>query len=277
MTVSNYDNAGAHKRILAFLIDAFFASFLRVLLQLIFIPLSLQKEYRTALEKFTELFPQVTMKTVSSIHINYVLTTPIYTVFLRGMLLFTFTGMCYSLISYLFFNKTIGQKLLSLKVVNFKDSETKVAKIKYILKAILTPVPVIWLAHSIFYFMLYLLNFHLLIQTDRISIKIIAFFVKYANPFILMTVGVFFLLFWYGLYFITEKKILVDFLTMTRVIDIRKTKEYMMNNNSNSFVIEFGDKIIKKMEILNSYITNLNSKCFTRIKNIFTKKEKKDK
>ena len=277
MAVLNYDNANAHKRIIAFLIDAFLTSFLRVILQLIFIPLSLQKEYRTAIKKFTEMFPQITIRTVSSIHINYILTTPIYTVILRGMLLFTFTGMIYSAISYLVFKQTLGQKLLSLKLVNYKDNGTAVSKIQYIFKAILTPFPVIWFAHSLFFFVLYLFNFHMLIPANRLSLKIITFFVKYSNPFILMTIATVFLLFWYGLYFITNRTILVDFITRTRIIDIRKTKEYLMNQTGKSLVIEFGDKLIKKMETLNNYITSLNNKCFTRIKNIFTKKDKKDK
>ena len=92
-----------------------------------------------------------------------------------------------------------------------------------------------------------------------------------------MTIATVFLLFWYGLYFITNRTILVDFITRTRIIDIRKTKEYLMNQTGKSLVIEFGDKLIKKMETLNNNITSLNNKCFTRIKNIFTKKDKKDK
>lgn len=261
-------NAKSTKRIWGFAIDIFFSNFFRMLfLQTFVLAEKNIKKYNDFLANFKETFGSVSFFEARDYHIRYFVESDVFSYFVRFLIIFLFTGVLYNLICYVFLGSTLGQKFLSLKLVNIKD-DNKPNIFKAIFKAVLVPLPFIMVFVLSSFTVLYLIKFHIYAPTNNsFAAYIIAKVVKISNPFTAALAAVFFALFWYGFYYLNSKGLLLsDVISRTRVIDVKKktTLDLLINKNSSSeeskdFVYVL-DKALANVERFNRYLNSVLTK-----------------
>lgn len=278
-------NAGSTKRTMAFAVDIFFTNFFKMLLLQIFI----LNEYNVVKMKsfkinFDQLFGDFSFSTIKDYHIRYFVENEVFNFFADGIFIFCLTGIIYNFLCYLFFNGTIGQRVFSLKLVNIKG-EGKASIIKKFTKAIYGPLPFISVFILLAFTFLYLINFHIYAPVnENFSAHIIASVVSVSNPYTAGLAAVFFGLFWYGFYFLNNKKLILgDILSGTKVIDERKKRDIDLLLNKTTAIedkdfVYYMDKFMNKMNSLKSFCVKTYEKTLEKAKEFKNKmKNKKSK
>ncbi|MDR0571788.1 MAG: RDD family protein [Rickettsiales bacterium] len=249
------ENAPVTVRILSFIVDVFFANILRTILQSIFVTRQDILNCRKAIEQFASLFPEFKMSEISDYHVFFFTNNKeLFGGFLKVFCIFLFSGIIYNVISYLISKKTIGQKLASLRVKNIGD-ENEPRMYKLMIRSFLTPLPFIVINCLFLGSILNMFGVHKVMLRDRFSLSVLAFIIRISNPFVAGFIAFVFWLFWYNLYFLTNRMILVDFVSCTRVIDKNFTLKLTKDTNGKtelvkeaSLVVEVGDKLVSNIE-----------------------------
>lgn len=250
-------NAKGYKRVISFLIDILFVNFFKTVFLQIFV-LSRKKLIiiQEFFYNFKELFGNIEITRLKDFHIRYIVTNQVFSYFLIAILILCTTGILYDFLCTLILNSsTIGQKIMSLKVVNAKNNE-KPSTLKLLIRAILVPLPIIIAFLLIIFQFLFLINFHLYAPKNSIILKIIIKIVSWSNPYILAIILIFFILFWYNIYYLTNRLILSDILSGTRVVNT-KFKYFSKNNQNEKDIVYFGDKLLSNLERINIYLVNV--------------------
>lgn len=172
-------------------------------------------------QEFVNVFGNVNISDIEDYHIRFIVNSPIYDTFILYIYYIIIVAVLYNFLSYLFFGSTLGQKLLSLKVVNI-NNDNKPNCFKLFLKAILVQFPIKLIYLMIIGQLLYLVNFHKYAPIDGISTEILVNITSISNIYTIGLALFMFLLFWYDIYFITDKLILSDLISRTRVIEAKK-------------------------------------------------------
>lgn len=256
-------NATSGKRIGAFTIDVFFSNFFRMLLlQILVFTETHISNFNNFKVEFNNLFGSISYGEIKDYHIRYFVNSNVFGYFAEGLWLFCFAGALYNFLCYLFFNGTLGQKIISLKLVNLKN-ENNANVFKKLLKAILVPLPFILVFILFSFTFLYLIQFHIYAPVENnFSALIITKLTSISNIFSAILVAVFFALFWYGFYFLNSKNLLLgDIMSGTRVIDKRKKYniDLILNNKKNESdgdFVSFMDRVLSYLEKFNIYLRN---------------------
>lgn len=269
------NNAKGYKRVISFLIDIFFVNFLKTIFLQIFV---LSKRKLIIIQEFfynfKELFGTVEITKLKDFHIRYIVTNQVFSYFLLALLILCITGILYDFLCTLLLNSsTLGQKIMSLKVVNAKNNE-KPNALKLFIRAILIPLPLITAFLLIIFQFLFLVNFHLYAPKSSIILKIIIKMVSWSNPYILAIIIIFFILFWYNIYYLTNRLILSDIISGTRVVST-KFKSFSKENQNEKDIVYFGDKFLNNLERINAYLFNILKNWVKYIKEKFNSTKKK--
>ena len=255
-------NATSSKRVWGFTVDIFFSNFFRMLFLQIFILSSKRmEEYKYFISNFENLFGNVGFFELKDHHIRYFAESGIFKYFVNSLFIVFFTGALYNFLCYVFLGSTFGQRFLSLRLSNIKDDK-KPNIFKALFKAILVPLPFVTVFALSSFTILYLINFHLYIPTKNSKISyIIAKIVAISNPFIAAIAAVFFILFWYGFYYLNTKRLLLsDILSNTRVIDLKKRESINLLINEKNNLLEKKDfvyalgKALDNVEKFNKFL-----------------------
>ena len=263
------NNAGAFKRVIAFLVDSFIITFITTVFTQFFVftkkNLALINE---SSQEFTSLFGDVRFSHIKDYHIRYIVNSPIYDSFVDILLLSFFIAILYNFLCYFFWkSSTLGQKIFSLKVANITNNE-KPNALKLVLKSIMVQLPTKLLYLMVIGQFLYLINFHKYAPNNGFMTWLLSFISSISNIYTISIVIVLLSLFWYGIYFILDRLILGDILSGTRVIE----KSYIEQAKSSSGLGAM-DKILDYLGILNTYLSGVLKKWISMIKNAFTKKK----
>lgn len=271
----DFNNASCSKRISSFIIDSFCVNIFRLILQFIFITSTTIINYRESLEKFKVLFPKFNFMKLKGEQIYFLVNSGVYPLFVRTFIIFTFSGIIYYLLSYYFFQKTIGQKICDLRVTNMKDNNYPKFS-NFILKSLFTTLPFIFLFYAIICQALFVMNFHNEAPRNKFLVRLLISLIKILNPYVILSIISLLILFWFCIFFVTNKYILSDILSRTRTIDENLLLEIYKNKKEDILSLKFGDKFLSKMENTNKKLKDLVRKTFSYIKSKFTriKKEK---
>jgi hypothetical protein len=255
------ENASATVRITSFIFDVFFANILRAILQTVFITREDLSNYKKSIEQFMSLFPEFKMSEISDYHVFFFTNnSELFGGFLKIFCIFLFSGIIYNVISYLISRKTLGQKIASLRVKNIND-ENDPKMYKLMIRSFLTPLPFILINCLFLGSVLNMFNIHKMMLRDRFSLKVIALIIRISNPFTAGFIAFVLWLFWYNLYFLTNRMILLDFISFTRVVDNNfMIKARDIDNDAKltrnaSFVVELGDKLVGNIEKVDNILS----------------------
>jgi hypothetical protein len=243
------------KRMFGFFIDISIVSFLRILLMQMFVVtekrLTSIKEFFT---NFKDMFGAVELNNIQDYHIRYFVNNEIFDYCVDALLLACFSGVVYNFLCFIFLNSsTIGQKFMSLKVVNLSDVK-KPNIFKLLVRAFLIPFPIIVISVLGMFQFLYMIDFHLYAPIkNNIASYIIVKITYVSNPYVIILLAVFFILFWYGMYILTDKLLLSDIISRTKVIKTNNIYD-RTSNGSLKDIVYFGDKFISKIEAFTEYL-----------------------
>jgi uncharacterized RDD family membrane protein YckC len=269
-------NASYPKRVFGFSIDISIVCFLRILFMQIFIITEKHSnKIKEFIADFKDLFGTVQLNNIQDQHIRYFVNSEVFSYCVQALLLACFSGVIYNFLCFVFLkSSTIGQKIMSLKVVNLNNVE-KPSVLKLLFRAFLIPFPIIVVSILGMFQFLYMIDFHLYAPIQgNLASNIIVKITYISNPYTMILSAVFFILFWYGMYLLSDKLLLSDIISRTRVIKINKNYN-VVNSNVDSVkdIVYFGDKFISKIEAFTEY---LNKKLADNL-NYIWKKFKKNK
>ena len=255
------NNAGCFKRMFGFFIDSILITIITTLFTRIFVFTKSNIEaINESAEEFGLLFGKVNIAGIKDYHIRYIAESPFYKSFVTILILSVIIAVLYNFLSYIFLNSsTLGQKIFSLKVVNLRNDE-KPSILKLFIKSILVQFP-----GKLVYFMiigqfLYFINFHLYAPRDGFFNNLMIAVTSISNIYTIgATIFVLFL-FWYDIYFITNRLILSDILSGTRVVRVSE-----VINNTNTFTSAM-DGILAYMERFNAYLRGILKKWWGMIR-----------
>ena len=238
------NNAGCFKRMFGFFIDFILITIITTLFIgiffVVFTKINIEAITNESAEEFGLLFGKVNIADVKDYHIKYTVESLAkslfykignlyYKTFVVMLILSPIIAVLYNFLSYIFLNSsTLGQKVFSLKVVNLRNDE-KPSILKLFIRSILVQFP-----GKLLYFMIIgaslFINFHLYAPRDGFFNSLMIAIIS--NIYTIgVTVFILFL-FWYSIYFITNRLILNDILSGTRVVE-KITSEVI--NNVNTF------------------------------------------
>lgn len=263
------NNAKAFKRVLSFFIDYFFINILVAfgVQKLVFTKKNLESINNT-IGEFKTLFGPVGVSDIKDQHIRFIVNSSVFDCFLYSLLLTFLFAILYNFLSYVFLNSsTVGQKLLSLRVVNMKNDE-KPNKLKMLLKSILVQFPFMLIYIMVICQMLYLINFHLYAPMKNIGTIFMINMTKISNIYTIGIVLVFFFFFWFNIYYITDKLILSDIISRTRVVN---SKIIDINNTNKKDITFYVDKMFDVVEKVNSTLMLWLKKWINYLKSKFKK------
>ena len=260
-------NAGCFKRIFSFFIDSFVITLITTFIVKMFVFTSSRiTEINTARQEFIDAFGVVNIGNIEDYHIRFVVNSPIYDTFILYIYYIIIVAILYNFLSYLFFGSTLGQKLLSLKVVNI-NNDNKPNCFKLFLKAILVQFPIKLIYLMIIGQLLYLVNFHKYAPLDNISTTILVNITSISNIYTIGLALFMFLLFWYDIYFITDRLILSDIISRTRVIENKKYKtnqqDTMVEKSNFTSIVDW---ILDNLYKLNNSLKNTLKKWINYLK-----------
>ncbi len=214
-------NAGLIKRSLALCMDMMCAGFFRaIILQIVFFTRS-RAIFLDFFEKFDTAYPGFNLAKIHDYEALYITSSRAFREFLLLIIIGSCVGFIYNLFNFVFFKDgTIGQRIMSLKVVNNRDdSQEKLAKWQIVLKSFLSSV-VFVIFFDIVLFSGF--NFLKLGKYTHTSSKFISFFAKVinvSNVYNAFLYSMFIILFWFNLFFFSNRFFLHDIITCTRVVD----------------------------------------------------------
>ncbi|MDR3078819.1 MAG: RDD family protein [Rickettsiales bacterium] len=251
-------NARGYRRILSFILDVFFVNFIKSLLTQLFIfSRSNIVRMQEFMNNFRELFGTVDLTRLKDFHIRYIANnSKIFEYIFYVLLIVSLSGVVYSFLCTVFLNSaTFGQKIMSLKVVDAKRREKPSAP-KLFLRSVVAPLPMTFTFLIFVSFGLGFLNFHLYVPENSWPIIMLCRLTDLSSHYYLLaTLLAFFMIFWYGLYYISDRLIFSDFISSTRVIEVSKYGENL-GSTDRDFVY-FGDKLIGLLERANVFLFGL--------------------
>ncbi|MDR1425418.1 MAG: RDD family protein [Rickettsiales bacterium] len=258
-------NARGYKRIISFVLDVFFVNFIKTLLiQLLILSRPKIIQLQEFWNNFVELFGKVSIVEIKDYHLRYIVNNSrIFNYIFTALLIISFSGVIYTFLSTVFLNEaTLGQRIMSLRVVDRKDNGKKPGILKLLARSILVPLPLTNTVLFLVSFGLHFLNFQLYAPENNWQITAMVKLTNLAEHlYIIGTILCFFAVFWYGVYYLTNRLIFSDILSGTRVIEIDKYGIPQGNTTDKDFVY-FGDKFIGLLEKLNMFLLGLLKKAF---------------
>ena len=248
-------NAKWYRRVIGFLLDMFFVNFIRtLLLQLIIFSKKRIVTINNFYSEFNEIFGRVDITKIKNHHVRYVVNSPVFVYFLWALFVACVCGMIYNFLCLVFLNSsTLGQKILSLKVVDAKNNE-KPSIFKLLVKSILIPLPMVIIFLLIVFQMLSFINFHIYAPRRNLVVISMINLTKITNPYLIAVVLIIFMLFWYDIYYITDGLIMSDILSGTKVINSKFLSLDVTENEKNKDFVYFGDKFLDGLEKINTYL-----------------------
>jgi hypothetical protein len=272
------NNARGYRRALSFFIDVFFANFLKTMFIQTFV-LSKSKivVIQEFIDNFKDLFGKVELAKLKDYHIRYIVNnSQVFDSLLCVLVIMSFTGMLYNFLCTFFLNSsTLGQKILSLRVVDVNKNK-KPGFVKLLFRAILVPLPFVTTFLFVIFSCLFFINFHIYAPSTSWRISLLIKLVKFAEyQYLAVTILIFFIIFWYNSYYLTDKLIFTDMLSLTRVVEIKK---HSNNSKNNRDFVYFGDKLLSLIEKFNNFLVKLLSNVLKYLKDklsgLFRRKNK---
>lgn len=259
--VENNTNASFFKRFLSFFIDYSVSSILKLfILQFVFINYS-KSVFITFVNNFNRIFPNLKINEIKNVHIRYMASSQAYMEMLKLLVILFILTILYKLISYIIFKRTLGQKLTGLLVVNNKDDKIKKMNfIQAIFRSILESVPGTVTFILAFFIPFNIFKFHLNTISEYVLPNFFTSIIEYSTLTNFVTFVLIYILFWFNMFFFSNKFFLHDILTKTRVVD----KNFIDNGEN----IE--KAIVGKVDNLLDKLTQFNKKCINLIKNSLT-------
>jgi hypothetical protein len=148
---------------------------------------------------------------------------------------------------------------VGLETKNIGDDKVP-AMWKLLLKSFFASLPFMVLNCLMFSLVLNVFRIHKLIIAKSISLKIIAMIISISNPFMVGFILFLVWIFWFNIYFLTNRLIMSDILSGTRVtascdVDYKVDKDgSIVIRPEGEVVLNIGDKVIKYVENLNSFL-----------------------
>ena len=251
------NNAGCFKRMFGFFIDSMLITIITTLFTRIFVFTKSNIEaIKESNEEFDLLFGKVTIAGIKDYHIRYIAESPFYKSFVTILILSVIIAILYNFLSYIFLNSsTLGQKIFSLKVVNLRNDE-KPSILKLFIRSILVQFPGKLLCFMIIGVCLYFINFHLYAPRDGFFNNLMIAVTSVSNIYTIGAAVFVLFLFWYDIYFITNRLILSDILSGTRVVE-KGASEIVGNVNTFTSVM---DGVLAYLEKFNNCLKDILKK-----------------
>lgn len=248
-------NAKWYKRVTSFLLDVFFVNFIRTfLLQLIIFSKKRMIVIKDFFSEFDEIFGRIDITRIKNHHVRFIVNSPVFIYFLWALFAVCICGIIYNFLCSVFLNSsTLGQKMLSLKVVDAKNGE-KPSIFKLLIRSILVPLPMVLTFLLVLFQMLSFVNFHIYAPKRNLVVVSMINLTKITNPYLIAVVLIIFVLFWYDIYYITDGLIMSDILSGTRVISSKFLSLDVAENEKNKDFVYFGDKFLDGLEKINAYL-----------------------
>lgn len=265
------NNAKAFKRIFSCFIDYFFINILLAFTVqwFVFTDKNIGK-INTSIAEFKTLFGSIALTDIKDYHIRFIVNSPIFSCFMYSLLLTFLMAIIYNFVSCLLLkSSTIGQKLLSLRVVNMKNDE-KPNVFKLFLRAFFVNFPFMLIYIMVICQMLYLVNFHLYAPINGFGTWFLVSMTKISNIYTIGIVLVFFFFFWFNIYYITNRLILSDILSRTRVVNSNIID--IKNSADQKDATYYIDKLLDGIENLNKILIEKVKQWIEYLRNKFSKK-----
>ena len=261
------NNAKWYRRVISFLLDVFFVNFIKTLLIQIFVFSKKRLEIMNNFYiEFNDLFGHIDIRKVKDYHVRFVVNNPVFNYFLWALFIMCITGIMYDFFCTVFLNSsTLGQKIMSLKVVNSKDNN-KPGALKLFIRSILVSLPIIIIFLLIIFQLLSFLNFHVYAPKRNFIVITMIKFTKLTDPYVIAVALIIFILFWYDIYYITDGLIMSDILSGTRVVNSKFQSFDITANENNKDFVYFGDKFLNSLEKINIYLFDKVKLSITYIK-----------
>lgn len=272
---SQNTNGGFIKRFLSLFVDTMICNFFRILiLQLIF---SLRSKviFLNFFNEFDKVFPNFEIMQLKDYHLRFITSNLAFKEFMILIFVGSLVGFLYNFICYLLLkNATIGQKILSLKVINNGENkgEEKLNIFQKISKAILISLPLVLFFDMFLLILFNGLEFYRYIPQNSLFMVFSTNFIKFSNPINIVILSLIIILFWLNLYFFSNKFFLHDILTRTRVVD-KESAFYKLEQGNNINTIKEKD-VVDRIEEFFNFTKKVNKKIFGFIKQIFSKIKK---
>ncbi|MBR2141453.1 MAG: RDD family protein [Rickettsiales bacterium] len=269
-------NAEAFRRIIGFTIDSILVNFLIIFFVQIFVFNSKNiGNIGETMTKFKELFGNVRLLEFQDYHIRFIVNNGVFDYFLLSLYVSCAVAILYNFLCYVFLKgSTIGQKCMSLKVVNITNYE-KPNNFKLFMKSVLVPFPIILMYVMVFCLMLYLVNFHLYAPMKNIGTIMIIKLTSVSSIYLIGIVVIVFLLFWFDIYYITDRLILSDIISRTRVVNKKVIDAIEIENIKNrKDIIYYIDKFIEVLTKINKKLQDKLVEWINYLKNKFSGNKK---
>ena len=253
-------NANIFKRSFCFTLDLMFANVLRVLFIKIYL-LFTQDTIIRFWQNYFKFFKDTNITAMKDYQIRYIVRDVAFEKMFFLVLIILFSGIVYNFLCYLLFkNRTIGQMITKLEVLNNNEEKPQLNIFQKLFRSILAPLPYIIIAGLFFFSALNMLNFHQYMQRGDIIRNISFYLIKYSNAYTLCYIVILMFFIWLDIYFLTNRFLLHDILTHTRFAD-KKLYNKELKENFDGFV-----SIVDKT-------TNIIKMIFQKVKSII-KREK---
>ena len=254
-------NANIFKRSFSFLMDLIFANMLRVLFLKIYFIFS-QETIITFWQRYFTFFKnEMKDAMLKDYQIRYIVRDTAFEKMFFVVMIILFSGVIYNFLCYLLFkNRTIGQMIAKLEVLNNNDEKPRMNIFQKLFRSILTPLPYIAMSGLFLCAFLHYLNFHVYMQRATTIQNISFYMIEFSTIYIFCSFVIIIFFVWLNTYFLTNKFLLHDIITHTRVADKRLYNQEL-KGNFDGFLYAF------------EKIKNILDKIFTKITNII-KREK---
>lgn len=239
-------NASIFKRSFCFTLDLIFANMLRIFFIKIYL-LFTQDTILKFWQNYFKFFKDTNVSAMKDYQIRYIVRDVAFEKMFYLILIILFSGIVYNFLCYLFFkNRTIGQIITKLEVLNNNDDKPEMNILQKLSRSILTPLPYIIITTLFMFSALNILNFHQYMQRGDFVRNLSFYLIKYSNVYTLCSFIILVFFVWLNIYFLTNKFLLHDIITHTRVADKKLyNKELKENFDGFIYVVEKTSSLIK--------------------------------
>lgn len=263
--IESNSNALFPKRFLAYFVDITIAGFIKLfILQFMFMNRS-GKIFADFIDGFSNLFPDLKVNEFKGIHIRYITSDAVYKEIFLILIMLLVVSFLYRLISYVFFKVTLGQKLFGIRVVDNVDSENnkKINLLQAVFRSVLEFLPSATMFVVAFLIPFNMLSFDRYTVTTSGIVGVFTNLIKYCNVDTLFLVIFVYILFWFNIYFFSNRFFLHDIITRTKVID--KNKINISSDESTE------KKIVDGIDSSFSVLNKIRKYCFNLIEKVVNK------
>lgn len=264
-------NANIFKRWLSFAIDLMFSNVVRIVLVKLFLMFNGDIIIKF-FDNFAKFFTDFDFNNLKDYQVRYIVRDPAFDKMFYLFLIVMFSGIVYNLLCYFIFKRqTIGQKIMKLEVVNNSAENKDMNFVQKIFRSILSPLPYIITSIMLFCATFNIVGFYKYMQRNTLIRLITYYSFSFVDLYVLGAFIILVIFIWLNVYFVSNRFLLHDIMTHTRVVDKKLLLKYDDNNIDES-VVNMVDGVLPFFKNAKNKVFDFTNKCFYNLKQRFTKK-----